>query len=146
VKGESGVQAIPQPRIDTLVIDAVSGQQRRRTDYSGTVWFGDPPQLTSFGVVARGGYTRMGSGVFVPDSLPYVASRLADAVVATTVAMQSATDDPPQILDSRAVILPDPRGGDIAWLQLQVIGLGREPLGLAYRIVVLVPLEAVAAA
>ena len=44
-------QPLPSPRIDTLVTDARTGKQAQRTDYSGVVWYGTPPD-TSGGIVA----------------------------------------------------------------------------------------------
>ena len=40
------IEVVPNPRIDTLVVDAASGLQRRRTEYTGTVWFGGRPSLS----------------------------------------------------------------------------------------------------
>ncbi len=38
---------VPAERIDSLVTDPVSGAERRRTDYAGTVWFGGHPEVIS---------------------------------------------------------------------------------------------------
>lgn len=40
------IHPMPAQRIDTVVADPVTGDQRRRTDYAGTVWYGDRPQIT----------------------------------------------------------------------------------------------------
>ena len=138
-----GIEPVPQPRVDTLVTDAATGEQRRQTEYSGTVWLGGRPQMTGFGSVSRGGLASIESPFVLPDSLPYVASRTADAVVACTIASQSATAAP-QIADYRAGLVPDPRGGDLAWLQLQIVAVAQVPLGVSYRVVVQVALDAVA--
>ena len=136
------IDPVTQPRLESLVTDALSGEQRRQTEYSGTVWFGGRPEITAMGIVTRGGGARIESPFFLPDSLPYVGSRAGEAIVTCTVALQSQTEGA-QVLDYRAALAPDPRGGDVAWLQLQVSAYGRVPLAISYRIVVRVPPEAI---
>jgi hypothetical protein len=77
----SMIDVVPQPRIDTLVIDAATGTQRRRTEYSGTVWFGGRPQVTSYGTITTTRHAVIESPFFLPDSLPYRPDPLDDAVV-----------------------------------------------------------------
>jgi hypothetical protein len=139
----SGIEPVPQPRVDTLVTDAATGEQRRQTEYSGTVWLGGRPEITGFGSVSRGGLASIESPFVLPDSLPYVASRTGDAIVACTIATQSATDAA-QTVDYRAGLVADPGGGDLAWLQPQIIAVAQVPLGVSYRVVVRVALDAVA--
>jgi hypothetical protein len=139
----SGIEPVPQPRVDMLVTDAATGKQLRQTEYSGTVWFGGRPEITGFGSVSRGGLASIDSPFVLPDSLPYVASRTGDAVVACTVATQSAFAAS-QIANYRAGLVPDPRGGDLAWLQVQIVAVAQVPLGVSYRVLVQVALDAVA--
>jgi hypothetical protein len=140
---DSLIEVLPQPRIDTLVTDAVTGMQRRRTDYTGTVWFGGRPQLTSVGTmsVARG--ARVETPFFLPDSLPYRPDPLEDAVVACSVALQGAEAEAHQILDYKAGLVPDPRNAAVCWMQLQVIAAGRAPIAVSYRVVAVVALNAI---
>lgn len=103
---DSPISVEPQPRIDTLVIDAPTGAQRRHIEYSGAVWFGGRPEITSFGLVMMSRGAQVQSPFFLPDSLPYRADAAASALVAITVAIQSAPDDGHQVLEIRAVLVP----------------------------------------
>ena len=132
------IQVEPQPRLDTLVVDAVTGEQRRRTEYSGTVWFGHRPEATRFGVVTRTQAANIGTPFFLPDSLPYRADIAAHALVVCNVALRAAAEEIHHILDARAGMVTDPRNPAVAWLQLQVVANGYIPLAVGYRIDVLV--------
>jgi hypothetical protein len=133
----------PQPRIDTLVTDAASGTARRRTEYSGTVWFGGKPQLTSYGMVTRSQAARVESPFFLPDSLPYRADAAATALVAVSVAVQSAPDEGHQVAEHRAGLIVDPRNPAVSWVQVQLVAGIHTPTAISYRVDVLVPPEAV---
>ena len=137
-----GIEPLPQPRIDSIVIDAVTGQQRRQTEYTGTVWFGVRPQITGAQAITSVS-SRLETPFFLPDSLPYILERAGDAVVASTIAAQTTREDP-WIIEHHAGLVPDPRGGELAWLQLQIHAVTQLPLGVSYRIVVRVALDAVA--
>ncbi len=126
----------PQPRIDTLTTDAASGTQLRRTEYTGTVWFGGKPQFTGYGTVTMSQAARVESPFFLPDSLPYRAG--APALVVISVAVQSAPDEAHQVLEHHASLVPDPRNQGVAWVQVQVLAAIRTPTALSYRIDVLV--------
>jgi hypothetical protein len=139
------IEVLPQPRLDTLVTDAVTGMQRRRTEYTGTVWFGGRPQLTSFGTVAMTRSARIESPFFLPDSLPYRPDPLEDAVVVCTVALQGAEAEAHQILEARAGLVPDPRNPAVCWIQLQVIAVARAPVAVTYRVDAVVALNAILA-
>ena len=130
----SMIDVVPQPRIDTLVVDAVSGTQRRRTEYSGTVWFGGRPQVTGYGTVTHTAFASIESPFFLPDSLPYRPDPLADALVTCAVAIQGAEDRSHQILDYRAGLVADPRNPAVCWIQLQVIARAVVPLAVSYRV------------
>jgi hypothetical protein len=137
-------EAVPQPRVDGLVTDPATDLPLRRTEYSGTLWMGGRPQMTSLGVISIGATTPLDQVVYVPDSLPYRASAAAQAVVSCTVSIQSSSGDHHVVFEAQAALVPDPRGGELAWLQLRVSAFGRPPLGLGYRVVVQVPTDAVA--
>lgn len=142
----SQMETVPQARIDTLVVDAVTGRQRRRTEYAGTIWYGPRPQVTSFAVMTSPQGVRVESPTFLPDSLPYRPAAIADALISCTASLQTASDATNAILDVRAGFTPDPRGGDVCWLQIQVLAAGQLPLAVSYRVVALVAPEAVVTA
>jgi hypothetical protein len=130
-------QSRPQPRIDTLVTDPASGAERRRSDYSGSAWFG-----TGGGPVR--GAVREEARFFLPDSLPYWRARLDDAVAACSVALQVQSGYPNSLSDPHAQWVADPRNDDIAWLELTFSLDAREPLAVSYRVTVLTDPAAIA--
>ena len=127
------IEVVPQPRID-LLVDDVSGTRRRRTEYSGTVWFGGRPQDIGHGamIVSRGA-ARIDTPFFLPDSLPYRADALTDATLAVTVAVESFNDYA-SLIDKAATFVLDPRGAP-CWVQLQIVASSRIPLGVSYRVI-----------
>ncbi len=129
----------PQPRIDTLVTDVATGAQRRRTEYSGTVWFGSRPQLTGFGAITRGGAARIDTAFFLPDSIPYRADAASVALITCSIALQSADSEGHQFIDRRASLVVDPRNPVVSWLQLQLLAMTRIPVAVSYRVDVIVP-------
>ncbi len=135
-------EVLPQPRIDTLVTDAATGAQRRRTEYTGTVWFGGRPQVTGYGTVSRTQAAMIERPFFLPDSLPYRPDPLDDALVVCSVALQGAEDESHQILDYRASLVADPRNAAVSWIQLQVAARARTPLAISYRVTAVVALNA----
>jgi hypothetical protein len=140
---ESSIEVLPQPRIDTLVTEAVTGLQRRRTEYSGTVWFGGRPEVSSYGLVTRSTVASLDSPFFLPDSLPYRPDPLEDAQVVASVAIQGGEEGPGHILTYRAGLVPDPRNAAVCWIQLQISARTHVPLAVAYRVVALVAMNAV---
>lgn len=143
---DAGIEVVPQRRIDTLVTDAVTGLQRRRTEYVGTAWFGGRPQPTGFGSVQVTRPARIETPFFLPDSLPYRPDPLGDAAVTANVALQGAGGESSHVLDCRAGIVPDPRNPAVCWVQLQVLAIGRVPMAIAYRVDALVSPNAILAA
>jgi hypothetical protein len=143
---DNPIQVEPQPRIDTLVTEAVSGATRRRTEYTGTVWFGGSrPQFTGFGVVTRSQAAKVESPFYLPDSLPYRADAAGSAVVVLSVAVQSAPDEGHQVVEHRAALVPDPRNPVVAWVQVQLLAAIYIPTAISYRVDVLVSPDAVLA-
>jgi hypothetical protein len=140
---ETRIEVLPQPRSDILVTDADSGQTRRRTEYSGTTWFGGRPQATSFGAVSMTMAASIDSPFFLPDSLPYRPDPLEDAVVSCAVAVQGAEDGSVHVLDARAGLVPDPRNAAVCWVQLRIVARGRVPLAVSYRVIATVALNAI---
>lgn len=131
-------QTVPQPvpgqRLDTLVADAESGRQFRRTDYCGTAWYGQPPD-TSGGIVSfNQTYLNEDSSFFLPDSHAYNTGDLEGAVVTCSVALQGHTGEVSFITQAEASFTGDPRGGNQSWIALRIAVYGRQPLAVAYRV------------
>jgi hypothetical protein len=135
------IEVVPNPRIDTLVVDAASGLQRRRTEYTGTVWFAGRPSLSGM-TVSR--LAQIESPFFLPDSLPYRTDLVGTALVACSVAIESAVDEDHQLARHGATLAPDPRDPAVSWVQLELVGRFKSPLAVSYRVDVIVPPEAVA--
>jgi hypothetical protein len=140
---ETEIEVLPQPRMDHLVTDVATGQPRRRTEYTGTVWFGGRPQVAGPAVVTRGMGASIATPFFLPDSLPYRPDPLEDAELSCTVAVQSAEDGAVQVLEARATLVPDPRNAVVCWIQLRVVARARTPLAISYRVVASVALNAI---
>jgi len=136
------IEILPQPRIDTLVTDAATGTQRRRTEYTGTAWFGGRPQVTGFGSITLAQVAVLDRPFFLPDSLPYRPDPLDDALVVCSVAIQGSMDEPHHVLDGRAGLVSDPRNAAVSWIQLQVIARARTPFAVSYRVTGVVALNA----
>ena len=136
----SNIEVVPQPRIDTVVTDAASGSERRRTEYTGTVWFGGRPSLGGATVFRL---AKIESPFFLPDSLPYRPDPLNDAQVVASVAIQGATEGEHLIVEVRAALVADPRNPVVCWVQLQIIGRAAVPVAVSYRVVVLVAMNGI---
>jgi hypothetical protein len=136
----SNIEVVAQPRIDTLVTDAASGGQRRRTEYTGTVWFGGRPNIDGATVVRP---ARIDSPFFLPDSLPYRPDPLDDAQVVASVGVQAAPEGEHLVVEARAALVADPRNPVVCWVQLQVVGRAAVPLGVSYRVDVLVAMNGI---
>jgi hypothetical protein len=139
------IEVIPQPRIDTLVTDAVTGGQRRRTEYTGTAWFFGRPNFDDPGKTNYS-FATIGTPFFLPDSLPYRPDLLDDAVVVCLVALQASGEfvehkSPP--FDYRAGLEPDPRNPAVCWVRVQVRAEAGTPFGVIYQVTVLVAPNAV---
>jgi hypothetical protein len=127
-------QPVPQPRVDTFVEDANTGVKRRRTEYSGTLWYGEPPALGRVRVFASQPM-QDDTPVFLPDSLQYRRSELADGVVSCTVGIQALTSEGTHIVHASADWVDDPRTEDVCWIQVRLVVAGAAPLGVSYRVV-----------
>ena len=140
-------QPFPEPRIDTLVIDAVSREQRRRTEYRGSVWFGQRPEIGARRLVAPGSrYLEWeSSAFFLPDSLPYRRAELSDAQVSCSAAIHASHGNYHLVMGAQASWADDPRGGDLCWLQLELtVHASSDPIGISYDVVALCAPGAVA--
>ena len=143
----TAVEPLPQPRVDTLVTAAPGGEQRRRTEYLGTVWIDGRAEAAGLALrrVGPAGIVAAGKEVafFVPDSLPYRREALADAQLSVSVAL-AASSEQSLIVAAGASFVDDPSGAP-AWVQLQVSAHSGWPLAIAYRVVALTAPDAVAA-
>ncbi len=81
---------VPAHRIDTLVADPVTGEERRRTDYAGTVWYDGGPQMG--GAVVSRGRAQISASFRLPDSHVYNAETAADAQLQATASVQSTVE------------------------------------------------------
>ncbi|MBS3693904.1 hypothetical protein ACQGAO_31740 [Rhodococcus sp. 1.20] len=125
-----------EPRLDHLVTEAVSGQLRRSTQYSGVLWIGGEPPGAGRVYFMRSVSKSKPRAVsmFLPDSLPYLGS---EATVVTHTWVSSGPGDPnPIIVAASAVLVPDPRDVALRWLQLSVSVAGSVPVGIGYRVTV----------
>lgn len=136
----ANIEVVPQPRLDTLVTDAAGGGERRRTEYSGTAWFGGRPNLGGMTIQRL---ASIESPFFLPDSLPYRPDPLDDAQVAATIAVQGSPDGEHQLTEVHAGLVADPRNPVVCWIQLQVVGRAVVPLAVSYRVVVQVALNGI---
>ncbi|MDQ5832267.1 MAG: hypothetical protein M3550_04315 [Actinomycetota bacterium] len=135
------ISPAPAQRIDTVVADPVTGEQRRRTDYAGTVWYGEPPQMTRGIVISRGAGAQITTPFWLPDSHVYRAEAAGEAQVQASAAVQSMVDHC-QILEVGASLGQDPQNTGGLLVYMAVTAAGRLPLGVAYRVTVICAPEA----
>ena len=135
------ISPAPVQRIDTLVADPVTGEQRHRTDYAGTVWYGGRPQMTAGMVVSHGGGAQITTPFWLPDSHLYTAEAAGDALVQASAAVQSAVEHF-QILDVGAGLGADPENDGALRAYVGVTAAARVPLGVSYRVTVICAPEA----
>jgi hypothetical protein len=135
------ISPVPAQRIDTLVADPQTGEQRRRTDYSGTVWYGGRPQMTGGMVVGGGGRAQITTPFWVPDSHMYEPGAATAVQIQASAAVQSAARDG-QILDVSAGLGEDPQNGGALLAYVAVTAVASLPLGVAYRVTVICAPEA----
>jgi len=86
------IHPMPAQRIDTAVADPVTGDQRRRTDYAGTVWYGDRPQITGAMVMSRGATAQITTPFWLLDSHVYEAGATGNAQIQASAAVQGTSE------------------------------------------------------
>lgn len=139
------IEVEPQPRIDTLV-RLPGGEEARRTEYVGTVWFDGKPEVSGLVLRRTGNAPRgirtpnMQAAFFVPDSLPYMRAALGDAKLSISATLRGAGETA-AITDAAAVFADDPSGAP-TWIQVHIRGHLGWPAGIGYRIVALTPPDA----
>ena len=136
------ISPVPTQRIDTLVADPETGEQRRRTDYSGTVWYGGRPQITGGMVIGGGRIAQITTPFWLPDSHKYGPGAAAAVQIQASAAVQSAAGDA-QILDVSAGLGEDPQNSGALLAYVGVTAAAPVPLGVAYRVTVICTPEAV---
>jgi hypothetical protein len=141
------VQVDTQPRIDTLVTDAANGEQRRRTEYLGTVWIDGRAQVDGM-VLRRVGQPGISTGnkdvgFYVPDSLPYRSDALAGAQLSVSATLQASGSETSAVIAASAGFVDDPSGAP-TWVHVKLNAFSQWPCAIAYRIVALTPPDAIA--
>jgi hypothetical protein len=137
-----GITPVPAQRIDTLVADPETGEQRRRTDYSGTVWYGGRPQITGGMVISSGRIAQITTPFWVPDSHMYEPGAAGAVQIQASAAVQSAARDA-QITEVSAGLGEDPQNSGALLAYVGVTAVASVPLGVAYRVTVMCASDAV---
>lgn len=134
------IEVEPQARVD-LLVETAAGVPRRMTEYSGVVWYGGRPKRSSLGTITMTVGAGIESPFFLPDSLPYLADKLADGSLSVTVGLVNVSDHF-SLFGYSAAFVPDPSGRP-AWVQVHISATGRVPVALSYRVVALTAPDAV---
>jgi hypothetical protein len=133
------ISPLPAQRLDTVVTDPVSGAQRRRTDYAGTVWYGGKPQMTSTMLIGGGRLAHISTPFWLPDSHVYEPAAAADAQIQASAAFQGGDRGN---LEAGAALGEDPQDPGALLVYMAVTAIASVPLGVAYRITVVCAPEA----
>lgn len=124
-------------RIDTLVADPVSGQQRRRTDYAGTAWYGGRPHMVGSHPLP-GRNAEISASFWLPDSHAYDDAAAGAVQIQATAAVQSglatSTGGNLLILDVGAALGVDPQNSGTLLVYVTVAAVASLPFGVAYRV------------
>lgn len=137
--------SVPAQRIDTVVADPVSGEQRRRTDYAGTVWYGGRPQITG-GYPLPGRNAEISTPFWLPDSHRYEPGAAGEVQVQANAAVQGGMATSAggnfQILEVAAALGEDPQTSGALLVFVAVTAVATLPFGVAYRVTVICAPEA----
>jgi hypothetical protein len=127
-------------RIDSLVMDPDSGDQRRRTDYAGTVWYGGRPQIVGRHPLP-GTNAQISASFWLPDSHVYDAGASGGVQVQPTAAVQgglaTSTGGNLMLLDVGAALAPNPETSGTMLVYITVSAVASLPFGVAYRVIVI---------
>jgi len=137
-------------RVDSLVTDPDSGEQRRRTDHAGTVWYGGRPQLISGRHPLPGDTAaQISSSFWLPDSHAYDAVAGESVQIQATASVQGGLATTAGgnllILDVSASLAAHPHVSDTALVYVTVNAAASLPFGVAYRVIVICAPEIVRA-
>jgi hypothetical protein len=133
----------PQPRIDLLVKDYETLDERLRTDYAGVAWIGDAPNPET-GLMG-GDYTRrsVDSRLFLPDTHWYDADELESVEVQVTVGVMQVAPTPQgtqgllgALGEPEVEFYDHPDGEDGVGVCLWLRGEIRSNLAVSYRVTV----------
>ena len=131
------VSPVPAERIDTVVADSRSGEQRLRTDYAGTIWYGGRPEM---GRPLQGALAEITTPVRLPDSHLYESGAAEDAQIQASAAVQSvwiqSAGGALQIFDVSAALAESPEDSAALVVFVTVTAEANLPLGVAYRVTV----------
>ena len=130
----------PAQRIDTLVADPDSREQRCRTDYAGTAWYGGRPHMVGRYPLPGDVAAQISSPFWLPDSLSYEPGAVGGAQVQATAAVQgglaTGSGGNFEILDVMAALGEHPEAGGALRLYVGVTAVASLPFAVAYRVTV----------
>ena len=135
------VAVTPAQRVDSLVTDPDSGEQRRRTDYAGTVWYGGPPQLLGRHPLPGDTAAQISSSSWLPDSHAYDAAAGEGVQIQATASVQGGLATTAGgnllILDVSASLGANPHDSGTTLVYVTVNAAASLPFGVAYRVIVM---------
>ena len=130
----------PAQRIDTLVADPLSGEQRWRSDHAGTVWYGGRPEIVR-GQPLPGRSAQLTSPFWLPDSHAYEQAAAGDVQMQASASVQGAWATSAggnfQILEVVAALGEDPQSSAALRVYMTLTALAGLPFGVAYRVTVI---------
>ena len=135
------VTVAPAQRVDSIVTDPDSGEQRRRTDYAGTVWYGGRPQLVGRHPLPGDIAAQISSSFWLPDSHAYDAAAGESVQIQATASVQGGLATTAGgnllILDVSASLAANPQDSGTALVYVTVNAAASLPFGVAYRVIVI---------
>jgi hypothetical protein len=120
-------EIIPQPRLDVVVADPVTGAPLLMTTYTGRAHF-------AVDRIHRGG--PQASGFVLPDSVLYRVGPVAVTAEATLAFARYPDSNARGVLDPRVTVVPGPDGDR---LRLEFTLLGSDMCVVGYRVTALAP-------
>lgn len=131
----------PSQRLDTLVKDADSGDERRRTDYAGTVWYGGRPEIVGKHPLPGDAAAQINGTFWLPDSHVYEAAATAGADIQATAAVQgglaTSAGGNLLLLDFMSALGDDPSGSGTSRVYAALTAVASLPFGVSYRVTVI---------
>jgi hypothetical protein len=129
-------------RVDSVVTDPDSGEQRRRTDHAGTVWYGGRPQFRAGRHPLPGDTAaQINSSFWLPDSHVYDGAAGESIQMQATASVQGGLATTAGgnflILDVSASLGADPHGSGTTLVYVTVNAAASLPFGVAYRVIVI---------
>ena len=135
------VTVTPAQRVDSLVTDPETGEQRRRTDHAGTVWYGGLPQFVGRHPLPGDTAAQISSSFWLPDSHAYDAAAGESVQIQATASVQGglATTSGGNllILDVSAGLGANADGSGTTLVYVTVNAVASLPFAVAYRVIVI---------